>query len=119
MKEGKLAYSVRGWSLGWELGKDCEFQHSVSVLALHSLTEALRLFLEAFKISQKDSTPSIQPGISEDSLKIELRSALYSSSAPTSLEKTIVTLPQCGVLWREGGLMTADDEPAKEQEKGK
>jgi hypothetical protein len=42
----------------WELGKDCKFQHSVCVLALCSLTEALRLFLKAFKISQKAvSTP--------------------------------------------------------------
>lgn len=78
-KEGKLAYSVRGWSLGWELGKDCDFQHSVSVLALCSLTEVSRLFLEVFKISQKAPTHSIQLGIPEDSLKIELRSAFYSS----------------------------------------
>lgn len=51
-KMEKLGYSVRGWSFGWELGKDYEFQLSVSVLALGSLTETLRLFLEFFKISQ-------------------------------------------------------------------
>lgn len=79
-KEGKLAYSVIGWRLGWELGKNCEFQCSVSVLALCSLTEALRLFLEAFKISQNTPTLSIQPKLSEDSLKIEeLRPAFYFS----------------------------------------
>lgn len=66
-----MAYSVIEWRLGWELGKDCEFQCSVSVLALCSLTESLRLFLEAFKISQKTPTLSNQPGLSEDSLMIE------------------------------------------------
>lgn len=75
--------------------------------------------MEAFKISQKAPTPSIQPGIPEESLKMEeLRTALNSSSAFTSPKKTIVTLPQSGASRRERVVVLADDEPAREQEGG-